>query len=49
MVSLTWSVVRCWLGVTVRVGDRVKNAVTIRVVSAEYRLVLGLLSGVGYG
>ena len=35
------------VGVTVRIGDVVKNAVTIRVVSSEERLVLGLLSGYG--
>ena len=35
------------VGVTFRVGDGVKDTVTIRVVSAEKRLVLGLLSGYG--
>ena len=37
------------VGVTVRVGDGVKNAVTIRVVKLELKLLLGLLSRMGYG
>ena len=32
-----------------KVGDGVKNAVTIRVDSLEKRLLLELLSGMGFG